>query len=129
MNLCCGHQTACRAVFAMSWVTLGMETMALTMLTLVEGMGAYYVSKETRFGKAEIEACNTGAKMPVDVMVSIKELEWRPYESYLEFASMWFTFNVLFNLVTIVAYYAYGGLRFYRTFRTEQELQAEASGK
>jgi len=129
MNLCCGHQTACRVVFAMSWVTLGMETMALTMLTLVEGMGAYYVSKETRLGSAEILACNTGAKMPVDVMVSIKKLEWRHYESYLEFASMWFTFNVLFNLVTIVAYYAYGGLRFYRTLQTEQELQAEASEK
>mmetsp|Transcript_68424 Transcript_68424/g.143015 ORF Transcript_68424/g.143015 Transcript_68424/m.143015 type:complete len:485 (-) Transcript_68424:128-1582(-) len=126
MNKCLGVERACKAVYMMSWLTLGIEVFLLTALTFVEGFGFYYTNAEDGSGSSEMALCDANAVMPIDLPVSIRELAYRPYESFLAFCKMWFTFNLVFNGVTVMLYYAYCGWRFLRVWRVEKQLQDEA---
>lgn len=129
MNMFMGAERACRAVPLMSWLSLGLEAAVCTMLTVVEGIGFYSVTREMTYGKSEIEACEADAHMPVDMFKSMKEMRLQPYESFLHFCTMWFRINLIFNGPTILAYYAYIGWRFRRVLKIDQELQEEGGSQ
>mmetsp|Transcript_51541 Transcript_51541/g.122599 ORF Transcript_51541/g.122599 Transcript_51541/m.122599 type:complete len:482 (+) Transcript_51541:97-1542(+) len=118
--------TASKWLVPLSWSTMLLEVTCLTLLTIVELIGFWYVQQEQIAGPEEIEECERDATLPIDVPLSFKARSLRRYPSYIEFCQVWFTFNFVLNFVTILAYYAFLAWRYYQTVQAEKQLQAES---
>lgn len=117
INRCYGIARAHELVYAMSWATIALEISVVMVLSVVETLGLLLEGDED-------ERCERTAQLPVDVPLSLKNWRYQTYPGFLDFCKMWFTFNLMFNFVTLLAYYAHALHRFYKVYRMDRALQS-----
>eukprot|EP00415_Alexandrium_ostenfeldii_P003114 UN3114 len=125
LNACVSPSRAALLVYRMSWCLISLELLVCTALGIVEALGMIWVQREQSANSAERKACDRGAQTPIDVPLSIREARVETYPDFLKFCNIWFTFNLEFNIVTVMIYYAYILYRFYKVKRADRALQQQ----
>lgn len=125
LNACFSPSRSARLVYRMSWCLISLEVLVCTVLGIVEALGMIWVRREENANSAERRACDHSAQTPIDVPLSIREARVETYPDFLKFCNVWFTFNLEFNIVTVMIYYAYILYRFYKVKRADRALQQQ----
>merc|ERR1712226_419027 len=87
--------------------------------------GVYQVLSEEHAALSERDACNTGDVLPFDALESLQTFSLRRYENFINFCSLWFTFNLGCNFFCVLLYYAFVTKRYYTMLKTDRRLQRE----
>lgn len=125
LNACFSPSRAAMLVHRMSWYLISLEVLVCTLLGVVEALGMVWVHREESAEPSERRACDRGARTPIDVPLSIREARVESYPDFLKFCNVWFTFNLEFNIVTVLVYYVYILYRFYKVKRADGVLQQQ----
>lgn len=123
LNMCFDHHLAVRYVHHISWCVVSIEILCVSILTVVEALGTVWVMQEEAAGAEELQACNRGANPPTDIVLSMRNGEMTQYSSFIEFCQQWLEFNLAWNFVTLVMYYAYTMYRYCQLREVDRRLQ------